>query len=73
MKKKYVIDVYKKLDCEDIENEMEYFVSTEETYAISEKQAINNIRFRLIGNNSQYKPLEISGHWETKMIYKIRK
>ncbi len=33
------------------------------TWAASEKQAINNIKHRMMGNVSQYKPLAVSGHW----------
>lgn len=60
-------DVYAKyyLDADDPENCMEgewQFVGT--TYATSEEQAINNVRYRTAGNVSQYKPGFTSGHWE---------
>lgn len=35
-----------------------------ETFAASEAGAINNVRFRVMGKKSQYKPLAVSGHWE---------
>lgn len=37
-----------------------------ETWAVSEKQAINNVRHRKRGDyySSQYKPRYVSGHWE---------
>lgn len=36
------------------------------TFAVSEKQAINNVRHRKYGDygSSQYKPIATSGHWE---------
>ena len=35
-----------------------------ETWAVSEAQAINNVRYRTAGNTSQYLPYITSGHWE---------
>lgn len=35
-----------------------------ETYAVSKAKAINNVRFRRVGNVSQYKPIACDCHWE---------
>lgn len=35
-----------------------------DTCAPTESKAINNVRFRCIGKISQYKPTEVSGHYE---------
>ena len=51
-------------DIEDsFENEPEL---VGETWAVSEAQAINNVRHRTMGDygTSQYKPLAVSGHWD---------
>ena len=52
---------------EDIEsNIIDDWTLVGTTYAVSEKQAINNVRHRMMGDygTSQYKPIETSGHWE---------
>lgn len=36
-----------------------------ETRAVSVSKAINNVRFREMGDIIQLKPLATSGHWET--------
>lgn len=43
-----------------------------ETFAVSEKQAINNVRFKLFGNYcaSQYKPTYSGGHYSYGLHYK---
>lgn len=41
-----------------------------DTYAVSEKQAINNVRHRTIGDLSQYKPIATSGHWDSFLEWK---
>lgn len=41
-----------------------------ETTAVSEKQAINNIRYRIYGNISQYKPIAVSSNWQNGLIWK---
>ena len=41
-----------------------------DTLAVSEKQAINNCRYRTIGNVSQYKALANGGHWESYYEYR---
>lgn len=43
------------------------------TFAVSEVQAINNVRFKVMGNVSQYKPLATSGHWETELEWRTKK
>ena len=60
----------------------EYFVSEEhsrleewkevgETCAASEKQAINNVRFRLFGKNgSQHKPMSNGSNWMNGLLWK---
>ena len=35
-----------------------------ETLAVSGKQAINNVRHRIVGDVSQYLPVEAEGHYE---------
>lgn len=40
------------------------------TIAVSEKQAINNVKFRRMGRKSQYKPMATSGHWENGLEWK---
>lgn len=46
------------------------FVS--ETWAVSEAQAINNVRHRTMGDygTSQYKPIAVGGHWENGLNWK---
>ena len=41
-----------------------------DTYAVSEAKAINNVRFRIIGEASQYLPIATSGHFDTFMEWK---
>lgn len=43
-----------------------------ETFAVSEAQAINNVRHRNYGDYgaSQYKPVCRSGHWENGLRWK---
>ena len=43
-----------------------------ETWAVSEKQAINNVRHRKYGDygTSQYKPATTSCHWENGLKWK---
>lgn len=73
VKKKYIIDIYKRVDCETPENDCKYFMQSEETYAVSDKQAINNVRCRTQGKlSSQYKPVDISGHYDVWYEYKVR-
>jgi hypothetical protein len=43
------------------------------TSAVSEKQAINNVRFRCMGERSQYKPIAVSSHWENGLEWKAIK
>ena len=38
--------------------------------AVSEKQAINNVRNRIMGNISQYKPVAFGGKWENGYYWK---
>ena len=38
-----------------------------ETWAVSEAQAINNVRYRTVGSTSQYLPYITSGHWEKRI------
>lgn len=35
------------------------------TYAVSETQAINNVKYRVAGAISQYLPIQVGGHYET--------
>ena len=73
IKKKYIIDIYKRIDCETPENDCRYFMQSEQTYAVSDKQAINNVRHRFLGDMySQYKPVDISGHYDVWYEYKVR-
>ena len=45
------------------------------TYAVSEAQAINNVRHRVMGDygTSQYKPIATSGYWENGFDWMARK
>ena len=42
------------------------------TYAVSEKQAVNNVRHRIYGDygTSQYLPMATGGHWENGLNWK---
>lgn len=64
-KKKYSVYATPYLEAEELENCVQYpreFMG--ETWAVSEAQAINNVRYRTVGNTSQYLPYITSGHWE---------
>lgn len=39
------------------------------TFAVSEKQAVNNVRHR-VNATSQHKPVNVSGHWENGFEWK---
>lgn len=41
-----------------------------ETWATSADKAINNVRYRVTGKTSQYKPIAVSGHWENGLNWK---
>lgn len=72
-KKRMLYQVYRKyyLDAEDIENSFEEdWKFAGSTYAVSEKQAINNVRNRIMGNISQYKPVAFGGKWENGYYWK---
>lgn len=43
------------------------------TRAVSEKQAINNVRYRAMGTESQYLPTYISGHMESGLEWKAER
>ena len=64
-RKKY--KVYRKyyMNTENINNNIQgiwEYVGT--TYAVSPAQAINNVKYRIMGKISQNQPLEIGGNWE---------
>ena len=62
------------LDAEEPENCIRgewSFMGT--TYAVSEKQAVNNVRHRTVGCRSQYVPVAVSGHWENGFEWKAVK
>jgi hypothetical protein len=46
-----------------------------QTFAVSEAQAINNVRHRNYGDygTSQYKPIATSGHWENGLEWKAER
>lgn len=71
MKKRYKVFTQYFFDSEDPEDcrtgEWEF---AGETYASSEAQAVNNVRFRIMGAKSQYKPMASSGHWENGLNWK---
>jgi hypothetical protein len=71
MKKKYTVKVYEFFESET--HSRETLIATEDTYAKSEQQAINNVKFRLAGKTSQYKPMAVSGHWANGLRYKIER
>ena len=57
--------------CEDPEENVEWpWAIAGETIAVSEAKAINNVRFRVAGKTSQYKPLETSGHYDVFIEWK---
>lgn len=46
----------------------------DKTLAVSEEQAINNVRHRVMGDEiSQYMPIATGGHWETWYEWKAEK
>lgn len=47
---------------------------TYETFAVSEEQAVNNVRHRLFGDcgTSQYKPVSVSGYEDVWLDYEAR-
>lgn len=64
------------LEAEEIENSFEgEYKYVGSTSAVSEAQAINNVRHRLMGDygTSQYKPLATSGHWENGYNWKAER
>ena len=73
MKEKRHFDVYarKAMDADEEEN---CFVTDWElvgsTDAVSEKQAINNVRYRTIGNHSQYMPVVLECHYAEWLEWK---
>lgn len=71
MKKKYAVYNRFRIESESIENNVVHdwqFIG--ETYAKSKAQAINNVRHNYMGDVSQYKPLEVSGHWDSWLDWK---
>lgn len=70
MKKKYTVEVYEFFDCEEYCRKN--LLTTQDTYAVSERQAINNIKFRITGKTSQYRPMAVGGSWENGLLYKVK-
>ena len=72
MKRKYEVLVKKEVVCENPEDNFSYDIGSYSTYASSKQQAINNIRFRVAGLNSQYKPVCTSGHHDDFITYQVK-
>jgi hypothetical protein len=71
MKKRYKVFTQYYLDAEDPEDCIEGdWNFAGETFAASEAQAINNVKFRMMGAKSQYKPLATGGRWENGLNWK---
>lgn len=77
MKKERIpFDVYSRyyLHTEDPEDGFERDWTFEgDTWAVSEKQAVNNVRHRNLGDISQYKPIAVGGHWDNGLEWKAVK
>ena len=70
-KKKYKVYSRYWFESEDVEDSRtDDWEFMGETYAVSEDKAINNVRFRTVGNISQYKPAAVGGHWENGLDWK---
>ena len=74
-KPKVPYEVYcrKRINAEEPENCVVYdweYVGA--TAAVSEAQAINNVRYKRLGNNgtSQYLPISVSGHYDVWLDWK---
>ena len=63
--RKYYLSAEEKIN--DMEGRWEY---VGDTVAVSSAKAINNVRYRTIGNISQYKPAATSGHYESGYEWK---
>lgn len=64
-KRKYKVFYQRRMDSELPENcTIHDKVFAGETFAVSEAQAINNVRHRVIGDISQYLPLVSDGRYE---------
>ena len=64
IKKTWAVYCRKRVEAEDDENSVVHpYQFVGKTRAVSEAQAINNVRQRTIGNRSQYLPVYTSGHW----------
>ena len=65
-KRKYIVYATCHIDTDEPEKKVVHErVAVGETIAISEAQAINNVRYRVMGNVSQYLAIETSGHWDS--------
>lgn len=68
---KYVVKYRRAVIAEDPDDTVRHdWEVAGETIAPSEKKAINNVRYRLLGKTSQYKPVETSGHWARYIEWK---
>lgn len=66
--------IQRQVICEDPEdNVIHPWVFAGRTFAVSETKAINNVRYRVAGNISQYKPVETSGHYDVYVEWKAEK
>lgn len=75
-KSKYSVYIQYYLEAEEEENNiLGKWEFIGDTYAVSEKQAINNVRHREFGDygTSQYLPTTVSGHWENGFNWKAIK
>lgn len=64
MKKHYYVYMKWGVEADELENCTSHdpeFVG--ETWAVSEAQAINNVRHRAYGDVSQYLPIDVRGHY----------
>lgn len=71
LKTRYRVSRRYYLVADDEENNItDEWVFVGETFAVSEAQAINNVRHRTMGDASQYLPVATSGHWENGYDWK---
>lgn len=72
-KEKYKVMARRIVDIEGGESVIWPYEVIGETKAVSEKQAINNCRYKTFGNLSQYKPIETSGHYDVWIEFKAER
>lgn len=72
-KQRYSVYVKRELYDDDGIKTVEYdWTPAGETVAVSEAQAINNVRHRVIGRRSQYGPYEVGPRWSVWLRWSAR-